>query len=246
MNVDHFRLDGKRVLVTGASSDIGRAIAVGCSRAGATVVATGRNQDRLDRTLRALDHSSNHLAISVDLTNETERASLVETTGSIFGVVHAAAVIGPTLLRSITPSFVEERMAVNFVAPMFLTQQLLRGNRVEADGAIVFISSLSALVGTRGFSIYAATKASQIAAARCMALETAKQRIRVNCIAPGIVRTAVYDALGEGWMKEQGAAYPLGLGEPADVANATTFLLSGASRWITGQTLVLSGACSWI
>jgi NAD(P)-dependent dehydrogenase (short-subunit alcohol dehydrogenase family) len=246
MTIDPFRLDGKRVLVTGATSDIGRAIAIACSCSGASVVVTGRNRDRLDQTFGALDNQESHSIVVADLKVEKDRARLVEDAGNIFGVVHAAAVIGPTLLRSISAAFVEERLAVNFVAPMYLTQQLLRGNRVEEGGAIVFISSLSALVGTRGFSIYAGTKAAQMAAARCLALETAKQRIRVNCVAPGIVRTAVYDALGDAWMEEQAKGYPLGLGEPVDVAAATVFLLSSASRWITGQTLVLSGACSWI
>ncbi len=243
--MDPFRLDGKRILVTGATSDIGRAIAIACSRAGGSVVATGRRENKRGETMAALEGEAIHTAVVADLKQDNDRARLVEIAGDVSGLVHAAAVIGPALLRSISPEFVEERLAVNLVAPLFLTQRMLRESKIRDGGAIVFISSLSALVGTRGFSVYAATKASQIAVARCLALETARSQVRVNCVAPGIVRTSVYEALGDAWMQEQAGAYPLGLGEPSDVASATLFLLSDASRWITGQTLVLSGGCSW-
>lgn len=241
---DPFRLDGRSVLITGATSDIGRAIAVACSRAGATVIATGRRRERLDQTLAALDGDRRHRGLIADLRVEADRSQLAEASGSVFGVVHAAAVTGAARLRSIWPEFVEERLQVNLTAPLFLTRRILRDERLQDGGSIVFISSLSALAGMRGAGVYAATKAAQIAAARCLALETSEQRIRVNCIAPGIVRTSVYDAMGAQWIEQQAAAYPLGLGTPDDVAYATLFLLSEASRWITGQTLVLSGACA--
>ena len=241
---DPFRLDGMSILITGATSDIGRAIAVACSRAGATVIATGRSQEGLERTISGLEGGAPHRSVVADIRIEQDRARIVESSGSVFGVVHGAAVTGAARLRSIWPEFVEERLLVNLVAPLFLTRLLLRQSRIQDGGAIVFISSLAALAGTRGASVYAATKASQIAASRCLAIEMAEQRVRVNCIAPGIVRTSVYDAMGDDWIKQQAAAYPLGLGSPADVALATLFLLSKASRWITGQTLVLSGACS--
>lgn len=243
--MDSFRLDGKRVIVTGASSDIGRAIAVTCSFAGATVIATGRKMDRLARTMAELENNPSHTAVVADLGNEQDRDRLLDAAGEVHGLVHAAAVIGPALVRSISRAFIDERLDANFVAPMLLTQRLLRGGRIQDGGAIVFVSSLSAFVGTRGFSVYSGSKASQIAAARCLALETASSRIRVNCVAPGIVRTNVYDALGDAWIREQARAYPLGLGEPSDAAAAALFLLSDASRWITGQTLILNGACSW-
>lgn len=244
MTSDPFRLDGRRVLVTGATSDIGRAIAVTCSRAGASIVATGRNRERLEQTLAALEPEGDHRAIVADLRNDTDRVAIAESADNYFGVVHGAAVTGAARLRSIWPEFLEERLTVNLVAPLFLTRHLLRAAKIQDGGAIVFVSSLSALAGTRGASVYAASKAGQIAAARCMALEVAEQRIRVNCIAPGIVRTRVYDAMGEDWIAQQSGAYPLGLGKPEDVALATLFLVSEASRWITGQTLILSGALS--
>lgn len=243
--MDPFRLDGKRVIVTGATSDIGRAIAIACSIAGAIVIATGRKFDRLQGTMAALKKNPLHTAVAADLGNEQDRDRLLVAAGDVHGLVHAAAVIGPALVRSISRAFIDERLETNFVSPMLLTQRLLRDRRIQDGGAIVFVSSLSALVGTRGFSVYSACKASQIAATRCLALETASNRIRVNCVAPGVVRTHVYDALGDAWIREQARSYPLGLGEPSDVAATTLFLLSDASRWITGQTVVLNGACSW-
>lgn len=209
------------------------------------MIATGRNAGRLDDTMAALERDAVHARVMADLVDERDRDRLLDAAGEVSGVVHAAAVIGPMLVRSMSQAFLDERLATNVVAPMLLTQRLLRDRKLKDGGAIVFVSSLSALVGTRGFSAYSASKASQIAAARCLALETAGNGIRVNCVAPGIVRTSVYDALGEAWMQEQARTYPLGLGEPSDVAAATLFLLSDASRWVTGQTIVLSGACSW-
>lgn len=243
--MDRFRLDGRRVVVTGASSDIGTAIALACANAGAIVIGTGRHQPRLEQTLDALG-SGPHVVVPGDITVEADRTRIVEAAGEIAGLVHCAAVIGPTLLRSISPTFVEARLEVNLAAPMYLTQQFLRAGSFSAGASIVFISSLSALVGTRGFSVYSAAKAGQMAVARCLALEVAQSGMRVNCIAPGIVRTRVYEALGEAWIREQERSYPLGLGSPDDVAGTALFLLSDASRWITGQTVVLSGACSWV
>lgn len=244
MPLDPFRLDGRAVLITGATSDIGRAIAVACSKAGANIIATGRNRERLDQTIGALGAEGHHHGIIANLRLDEDRIRVAEEAGSIFAVIHGAAVTGAARMHSVWPEFVAERVDVNLIAPIFLTRHLLRQDRIEAGGAILFINSLSSLAGSRGAGVYAATKASQIALARCLAIETAAKRIRVNCVSPGIVRTEVYDAMGEEWIKKQAANYPLGLGEPADVAGAALFLVSEASRWITGQTLVLSGAVS--
>jgi NAD(P)-dependent dehydrogenase (short-subunit alcohol dehydrogenase family) len=241
-----FRLDGRRILVTGASSDIGRAIAVACSQAGATLALTGRAADRLAQTRDSLRPDDGHVTVAADLTNGDERARVAGVAGALHGVVHAAALTGPALLRSITEDFVRKRFDVNYTAPLLLTQRLLRDRQLADGGSVVFISSISAHTGTRGMSVYAASKASLVATARCLALELAPQRIRVNCISPAIVRTSVYDSFGDEWLREQAARYPLGLGRPEDVANSVRFLLSDASRWVTGQTLILDGACPWV
>ena len=241
-----FRLDGRRVLVTGASSDIGRAIAIACADAGADLIVTGRDAGRLAGTCSALAGNGEQIAIQADLTNSADRERLADLAGPLDGFVHAAAIADPMLLRSLTSDYVHQRLELNYVAPMLLLKAQFARHGVRDGGSIVFISSISAHAGTRAMSVYAATKAAQVASARCLALELAPRRIRANCISPAIVVTSVYETLGEKWLDEQAKRYPLGLGRPQDVAHAALFLLADASRWITGQALLLDGACPWV
>ena len=243
---DPFRLDGRRVLVTGATSDIGRAIAVCCANAGAETIATGRDRSRLERTIESLPPSTGHHACQADLDDDQDRGRLVDEAGQIDGVVHVASIADPMLARSLTETYIRKRFTTNVFAPMLLTARLLAKGAIRDGGSIVFISSMSAHTGTRGMSVYAGTKAAQVAAMRCLALEVAPKRIRANAISPAIVRTSVYATLGDHWLEEQAKRYPLGIGEPRDGAYAALFLLSDASRWITGETMMLDGACPWI
>jgi NAD(P)-dependent dehydrogenase (short-subunit alcohol dehydrogenase family) len=244
--MDPFRLDGRRILITGASSDIGRAIAVACSQSGAEVVITGRRHDRLEETRSLLAAPGQHVSVEADLRNAQDRDRLVGVAGIVDGVVHAAAIADPMLARAISADYIQTRIDTNYIAPMLLTKLLLGKNAIKDGGALLFISSVSAHAGTRGMSVYAATKASLVASARCLALELAPKRIRANCISPAIVRTSVYETLGEEWLDVQAKRYPLGLGRPDDVAYAAQFLLSDASRWVTGQAILLDGGCAWI
>lgn len=243
---DPFRLDGKRLLITGASSDIGRAIAVAFGDAGAEVVLTGRNVDALGASSDAVAKvGAACRAIVADLTTDEGRAAVCDAAGEVDGVVHAVALTGPMLTRQLTQSYLHGRFDTNYVSPMLLTQRQLSRNAVRNGGSLIYITSISAHAGTRAMGTYSATKAALVASARAMALELAPRAIRVNCISPAIVRTSVFAPLGETWLTEQEKNYPLGLGAPEDVANAAVFLASDASRWITGETLLLTGACSW-
>ena len=243
-----FSLQGKRVLVTGASSGFGRAIALGCANMGAEVIATGRNVERLNETLEHLNGISSlgHRAVIGDLTEPHDRAMLVEALGEIHGVVHNAgtSVICPT--RQMSEQHLRDLQRLNVESPMLLTQALLRKNLIANDGAIVFIASVAAFQGVPGVGAYSGTKAAVIAMARCLALEVSKRRIRVNCLAPGLANTPLLDSLRKSpaSVSEQLASYPLGFGEPEDIAHAAIFMLSGASRWITGATLVMDGGMS--
>lgn len=237
-----FSLAGKRVLVTGASSGIGKQIALSCAQAGATVVISGRNVERLDATLATLK-GPEHMALSLDLCEETAVKSAVSTLGKIDGVVHAAGISLLSPLRLATRAHIENQLETNLVAPMLLTQQLLLRNAIQQSGSIVFISSISAHIGVHGVSGYAASKGAVEAMARSLSMEVAKKGIRVNCLAPGLVRTPMFEAAlsTTGGLDETIKSYPLGLGQPEDVANAAIFFLSSASRWITGTTLILDG-----
>lgn len=237
--ISPFGLHGKRILVTGASSGIGRAVAVSCARAGANLVITGRDESRLIATLNAMS-GNGHAAVIADLTDAAQVSSLIEQSGAVDGIVHSAGIVGVMPFRMLGRPFLDEVFDTNFVAPILLTQQLLARKRVVDGGSILFMTSLAAHTGTVGVATYSASKTALLGAIRCLALEVAKRGIRVNSLSPGLVATPI---LGEtlAWLEEKAKMYPLGLGQPDDIANATQFFLSNASRKITGVSFNIDG-----
>lgn len=243
MSESAFSLAAKRILITGASSGIGRSIASVVAATGATVVASGRNSDRLAQTLAALPRGD-HRSIAMDLTEGDAPARIAAEVGALHGVVHSAGISALAPLRLARPDAFERLWRTNYLAPMLVTQALLKAGRIADGGSIVFIGSISANIGVAGVGGYSGTKAALAASARCLAIEVSKRRIRVNTVAPGIVETEMAAAgsemLGE-TMDRQRADYPLGFGRPEDVAHLAAFLLSDASRWITGTSIVIDG-----
>lgn len=245
-NINPFTLKDQRILVTGATSGLGYATALACARMGAEVFGVGRNEERLLRTQHALEAISSrpHQMLNADLTQAVERENLVKTLGGlIHGVVHSAGISRLSPVRMMTEEHLREVQVINVDAPMLLTQALLKRNLIASDGSIVFISSIAAHIGVPGVAAYSGTKAALIAMMRCLAMEVVKRRIRANCLSPALVDTPLLDATATmvGSMDEERKNYPLGFGKPDDVANAAVFLLSGASRWITGTTIVMDG-----
>lgn len=237
-----FSLNGKTILITGASSGIGKQIAFNCADAGANVIASGRDVERLNTTLTSLP-GSGHSSLVLNLTDDIAMKSAVGTVDKIDGVVHCAGISMLAPLRLATRSHIETQLSSNLVGPMLLTQQLLLRNSINQGGSIIFISSISAHIGVHGVSSYSASKGALEAMARSLAMEVAKKGMRVNCLAPGLVQTPMYEAAVSttGGLEETIKNYPLGIGKPEDVAYAAIFLLSNASRWITGTTLVIDG-----
>lgn len=242
MNADPFSLEGKRILVTGASSGIGRQVAISCAEMGATLVVSGRNEERLAQTLSLLK-GTGHTLVAADLRKADELGRLVDAAGNLNGLVHCAGITAVVPFRVIGEKHLDEILETNFRAPVMLTQRLLAGRCLSNGGSIVFIASSAAHIGTPFTSMYSASKSALITAARALALEVAaKQRIRVNCLSPGYTRTPMLDGLNEGASIEANLALaPLGIGEPEDLANAVVFFLSDASRWITRATLHIDG-----
>ena len=249
MPINPFSLEGKVVLVTGASSGIGEQTAISCSKMGATVVVAGRNKENLDSTLQRLE-GSGHRSVAGDLTAPEDLRRLADDAGEVDGVVHCAGVRGLSPIRMVSERFLREVFSINYDAPILLTQRLLFRNLIRPRGSIVFMSSSAAHLGVHGVGIYSGTKAALRATARCLALEQAKRGIRVNCLSPDLVETRLLrvdpQVVGPNeWLEEQRKRHPLGLGEPEDVANAIIYLLADASRWMTGQTIVMDGGVTF-
>ena len=243
-----FSLEGKRVLVTGASSGIGQAIALAVASMGAEVLAMGRDAARLEATLAALREISPapHAICQADLTRpEGVAAAAAAVTAPFDGVVHAAGISRLSPFRQMTVGHLREVQSINVEGPLLLMQGILRRNMVAAGGSILFISSIAAHIGVPGVGAYSASKAALIAATRCLAMEVAKRKIRANCLSPSLVVTPLFalamQTAGEDSMARQEANHPLGFGRPEDVAHAAVYFLSDASRWVTGTTLVMDG-----
>ncbi len=240
--MEKFSLNGKTILVTGASSGIGRAIAIACSQAGARVILNGRNQLRLQATMEALS-GEGHEAEQADLTDAEQRTFLVESLPQLDGVVHCAGIGSRVLCKMLEDQDVSRVMQANFEAPVLLQAELLREKKIAKEASIVFIASAAATMPSVGNAIYSASKAAIIAYAKCLAQELANRKIRVNCISPAMVWTdlALVGATEE-QLHEAEQNYPLKrYAQPTDIAPMAVYLLSDASSWVTGSNMELTG-----
>lgn len=240
---------GRTVVVTGASSGIGRAVSIELSRNGATLILIGRNRARLEETAGQLDTGEHHI-ICLDLTLHSEIApgirALSEEVGRIYGLCHCAGIVETRPLTSCKIDGLNTMMDINVTAGIELARVICRRDIMdETGGSILFVSSVYAHVGMPGQIVYSASKGAISAAARAMAMELARRNIRVNSISPGLVRTPMiedsFSKLSEEQAKKIEDSFPLGTGQPEDVARAATFLLAPQSRWITGIDMVVDG-----
>lgn len=232
-----FSLQGKTILVTGASSGIGQQTAISCAQQGARVIVTGRDAARLQATFNQLP-GEGHVQVVADLSVAADQEQLVRASPAIDGLVHCAGQQRLCPVRQLSEQIMTEMYSVNFLAPVMLTQRLLHANAIANQGSIIFMLSTAAHIGTRGVGPYSAMKAGLGAIIRCLALEQAKRKIRVNGISPAGVATPMWNPAE---LAAQTARQPLGLGTSLDVANAALYLLSDASRWVTGTSLVMDG-----
>ena len=232
----------KIILVTGASSGIGRAIAIACAKSGYMVVLNGRNVARLEET-RAHMSGVGHYIIPADLTDNAQRQALVEQVPVLNGVVHCAGIGSRVLCKMLEADDVQHVMEANFNAPVLLQAALLQEKKIAAGSSIVFIASAAATMPSVGNAIYSASKAALISYAKCLSLELAARMIRVNCISPAMVWTnlALVGATEEQLhVAEQ--AYPLKrYAQPEDIVPMATYLLGEESGWVTGSNFELTG-----
>jgi NAD(P)-dependent dehydrogenase (short-subunit alcohol dehydrogenase family) len=239
-----FSLSGKTIFITGASSGIGRAVALECSKAGAKLIIMGRDKERLDETFKNL-RGEDHLQVLGDINDHERIKTVVESLPVIDGIVHSAGIARPMPFVYANEEVVNEVLGTNFIGPLTLTQHILKLKKINRDASIVFISSISGTrVSSPGGSIYSASKGAVNGLIKGMALDLAPRGIRVNAVAPGMIETDIYtgSSISQDQLKEDMKRYPLKrYGKPEEVAYSVIYLLSDASAWVTGSNLVIDG-----
>ena len=246
-NYNPFSLASKTVLITGASSGIGRETALECARMGASVVITGRDRDRLDETMSLIE-GNDKASIIADLTVADDVERLIEALPSLDGAVLCAGNSTTLPLQFGTRDKFDDMFDVNFFAPVELLRLLYKKKRLNKGASVVLIASIG---GTHSFmpgnGIYGASKAALNSVMKYAAREFASRRIRVNSICPGMVDTPLIHrgTITEEQLAEDAKRYPLGrYGKPSDIAHGAVYLLGDASSWLTGHDLVIDGGFS--
>lgn len=244
MSADLFTLNGKRILVTGASSGIGYATCLLINSLGGNFIGVSRRQDKLKELLSASENDANSI-ISADITKDGDIEQIIKTVSNLDGIVHSAGIAVRLPLKFYKKEVLDQTRAVNYDSIVLLVNGLLKQKKLNKRSSIVLVSSIAGLFGSKGNGIYAGTKGALIAIAKVWASELASSGIRVNAVAPGMVKTdiamAAVETLSAETIAEDEKKYPLGYGNPIDVAAPIAFLLSEASKWITGEVLITDG-----
>ena len=243
-----FSLKGKKILVTGASSGIGRQIAIECAKMGAVLFVTGRNSQRLNDVLASIPEGIEATSIPADLTDSNSIDLIADRVDSLDGIVHCAGIGDRTLSKMVREKDIERVMKTNFDAPVLLQRALLKKKKVNKGASIIFIASRAPFAPTIGNGLYSASKGAIIAYSKVLGLELAPQKIRVNCICPAMVWTELVErdeSLTGVDYHEVEKSYPLGrYGKPEDIAYLSVYLLSHCSSWMTGSCIDVTGGAN--
>ncbi len=236
-------LKNKTILITGASSGIGKASAFICHELGAHVILTSRREDELKEICNQLKDNSSFVV--ADLTQENEIEKLVASISNLDGIVHCAGIVKPVPIKFIKKRHITEMFDVNFSSAVLLSSNLLSLKKINSNSSVVFVSSVSVNHPYTGGALYISSKGALEAFNKAFALEGSSKKIRSNIVAPALVKTNIWDQITESFSKEDiqkiENQYPLGLGEADDVAKTIAFLLSDMSKWITGTTVTMDG-----
>lgn len=238
-----FDLSGKHILITGASSGIGKSTALLCSQLGGILSIVGRNRQRLDDTMSQL-RGEGHQMFICDLSEETQVANLMDSIQKLDGIVYCAGTIQTCITRNLTKKLCQDLFNANFYSAVTINTLLLSNKKINKNASFVFVSSLSAFKCAEfGNAAYGASKAALASYAKILALELSGRGCRVNIVSPGMVMTPLlekFDVDIDQFLEDE-KKYPLGYGKPEYVANAIVFLLSDGARWITGTDMILDG-----
>ena len=237
-----FSLEGKTILVTGASSGIGRATAIECSKAGAKVILLGRSLERLNETLSNCV-GEGHCIIQCDLGDLDSFSEKFSNIPALDGVVHNAGVNTKYLVKNLSKEKIDGIFHTNYYAPVLMTQLFLKKKILKKNSSLVFISSISASLGAISNSVYASSKGALNSFVRSLALEIAPRGMRANVIQPGMIETPILSAYAmseelENFKKSSPLGHP---GEPNDIAYGCVYLLSDVSKFVTGSFFTIDG-----
>lgn len=239
-----YSLENKTIFVTGASSGIGRSIAITCSQLGAKLILTGRTEQKLCQTEKMLS-GTDHLMITADLSSVSELCKVVDFLPQIDGFVSSAGIFQPLMLQFAEATDVDKTLNINAISVIHLTRLLLQGKKFNKGASIVFISSINGNQCTSiGSTLYAASKSMLTGFMKATALELAPKGIRVNSIQPGMIETDLLSnsSISNDEIELDKKKYPLKrYGKPEEVAYATVYLLSDTTKWMTGTSLVIDG-----
>lgn len=246
-----FSLENKVIIVTGASSGIGAQCAIDCSKMGARIVLVARNEERLKQTLEQCEEPSRHMILPLDLSSsdglKESIKDVVAKVGKINGVVNCAGMSSVTPLKLVTDELLDQFFRTNVYSAINLSKEVTRISNYDKEHgcSIIFFASIMGLCGEKCKTMYSATKGALIAAARSMACELAKNKVRVNVVSPGAIETPINAKLPHmadpELRKELEEKHLLGLGECSDIANSCIYLLSDAAKWVTGQNIIVDG-----
>lgn len=250
MNYNPFAIEGKTILVTGATSGIGRATAIECARMGANVILCGRNVSRLEETLRMMCDVEKHHIISADLTDEEQVKTLIEQCPVVDGLACCAGVANMNPFAFISQEEMERIFQINSFAPVMLVNRLLKAKKIGKGSSVVFVSSVDGpKIVHAGNSVYSGSKSALVGLARNMAIDLVGKKIRVNCVLPGTTDTPMIhtgSATDES-LAETAKSLPMKrFAQPKEIANAIIFLLSDAASYITGTEITVDGGYSVI
>lgn len=244
------KFNGRNILVTGASDGIGKAICLLLNSLGANVIGIARSKDKLKVLREEMSHKDKFTYISRDLSVDIDElpslvSKIVKEYGKLSGLVYAAGKLELLPIKSLDIESIDSLYSVNFKSLLMITKGFVDKRNSLENSSVVYISSIASIIGEKGMISYSTSKGAINSLVKTLAVEVANRSIRVNSILPGHVETKMAqqskDVNSQKYLDELNTMYPLGLGEPEDVANLVTFLLSNSSKWITGQNIVIDG-----
>lgn len=240
-----FSLGGKTILITGAAGGIGLATAIECAKLGASLILTDINEEGLKATLEQLENQEKHRYVVANLTVDEEIDRLVGEIDKLDGFVSNAGVTKPSLVKFINREDLDRIMSINAMAPMFLTQRLLKKKKFTKGASIVFTVSIGGVYTTAiANAMYGSSKGALQVFMKNVALESAANGIRCNSVNPGMINTGLLKpgTYSEEDRKRDMQTYPMKrYGEPREVALGIVYLLSDASSFVTGHSLIIDG-----